>query len=354
MKNIARILMLILSVALTSSAGPLQKQQVGADAKWLVHLDVDRLRSTKVGDFLINQVLAAKLGALTRQFEFDLDWQKVHALTAYGTSYQSKSGFDGVLLIKADLDLQSALDAAIEKSAQESKTKSAPIEKTQEGDVTTYSLKNHLFVTFKPGRPVVVGKSLDSVAKAGEVLSGTAANLASTKTFSEFPKPRSPFFFVATAEGFNPSSELAGGGTQGDEPNPKAKILKLANSGRVDLGEESDQLFLDVSLKAKSAEVVTQIKQVIQGMIALASLSQPDNQDLQQLAQSAKVSSSGNFVTLKLGYPTDQAVLFLSHNLNKHAEHKKHQRMRSGEDQEMKNKSESDGGSTEPAEAGEK
>jgi hypothetical protein len=57
-------------------------------------------------------------------------------------------------------------------------------------------------------------------------------------------------------------------------------------------------------------------------MIALASLSQLDNQDLQQLAQSAKVSSVGTIVSLKLGYPADQAVLLLSSNLNRHLEGK--------------------------------
>jgi hypothetical protein len=322
MKNVAQILALILPLALTSTGSPLQKEQVAADAKWVVHLDVDKLRSTAVGDYVINHVLDAKMGALARQFDFDLDWKKVRSLTAYGSGYQSEPSFNGVLLINTELDLQKALDAAIEKTSQENNNKSTPIEKTQEGDVTTYSMKDHMFVSFRPGKPVIAGKSLDSIQKAGEVLSGTSANLASTKTFSEFPKVQEPFFFMGAVEAFKLNSELADGSHEGDALNPKAKILKLADGGRVVLGEDSNQLFLDLSLKAKSAEVVTQMQQVIQGMIALASLSQPDNQDLQQLAQSAKVSSAGNIVTLKLGYPADQAVLLLSSNMNKHAEHK--------------------------------
>src|SRR5437879_402897 len=119
MKNVAHILSLILPLAVTCAASPLQKKQVAADAKWLVHLDVDKLRSTKVGDYLINQVLEPKLGSLTRQFDFDLDWKKVGSLTAYGTELQSKSDFDGVLLIKTELDLQKPLDAAIEKASLE-------------------------------------------------------------------------------------------------------------------------------------------------------------------------------------------------------------------------------------------
>ena len=347
MKNVALVLTLILPLALSSIGSPLQKEQVAADAKWVVHLDVDKLRSTAVGDYIINHVLDAKLGSLTRQFDFDLDWKKVHSLTAFGTGYQSKSSFNGVLLINTELDLQKVLDATIEKASQEKDNKSAPIQKTQEGDVTTYSLKDHMFVSFGPGRPVIAGKSLDSIQKAGEVLSGTGANLASTKTFSEFPKAQEPFFFLGTVEAFMPNSELAEGSHEGDTLNPKAKILKLADGGQVVLGEDSNQLFLDLSLKAKSADVVTQMQQVIQGMIALASLSQLDNQDLQQLAQSAKVSSAGNIVTLKLGYPADQAVLLLSSNLNKHLEHKK--RAENSEDQGTRHRSKNKSTQNEPA-----
>jgi hypothetical protein len=321
MKDAARIIILILPLALNAMSSPLQKEQVTADAKWVLHLDVDALRSTSLGDFVINQVLAAKLGSLTREFDFDLDWKKVASLTAYGTGYESEPGVNGVLLVNTVLDLQKVLDDAIAKTAQETNNKSASIQKTSNGEVTTYSLKDHLFVSFKTGRPVIVSKALNSIQKADEVLAGKSPNLASTKTFSEFPASQTPFFFMGAVNAFKPNPEPAEGSHDGDSMNPKAKILKLADGGRVVLGEDSNQLFLDLSLKAKSTEVVTQMQQVIQGMIALASLSQPDNKDLQALAQSAKVSSVGNIVTLKLGYPADQAVSFLSSTLNNHQEH---------------------------------
>ena len=41
MKIVLPILTLILPLALSSVASPLQKEHVAADAKWLVHLDVD-------------------------------------------------------------------------------------------------------------------------------------------------------------------------------------------------------------------------------------------------------------------------------------------------------------------------
>ena len=93
---------------------------------------------------------------------------------------------------------------------------------------------------------------------------------------------------------------------------------------------------MDLSLKAKASEVVTQMQQVVQGMIALASLSQTDNQDLQQLAQSAKVFAAGNIVSLQLGYPADKAIQMLNSHMNGNAEHKK--RAEGGNGQRKKHK----------------
>ena len=342
----------MLPLAATALGSPLQTEQVSADAKWLVHLDVDRLRSTRVGDYLINQMLDPKVSSLVRQLDFDLDWKQVHSLTAYGTIPQSKSSFDGVLVIKTDLDLRKLLDAVVDKAKSDNDNESARVQKTQEGDNTTYSLKDHMFASFRPGKPTIVSKSLDSIHKAREVLWGTAPNLASTKMFSEFPKPQSPYFLMGAVDNLKLSPEPGEESRDGDGLNPKAKILKLAEGGRIVLGEDANQLFADLSLKAKSTELVTQIQQVVQGMIALASLSQPDNQDLQQLAQSAKVSSSGNIVTLKLGYPADQAIQVLTNKLSKRLALEKSTRQ--GESQTRKRRSKADATPEEPAKSDEK
>jgi hypothetical protein len=324
MKILGCSLLLIVPLSFTCFAGPLQKEQIAADAKWLVHLDVDKLRATTSGDYIIKQLLNPKLNDFTRQFDFDLDWNKVNSLTAYGSAFQSKSSFNGVVLIKTDLDLRKALDSAIEKMTQDKGKEGNPIQKSEEGNITTYSLKDSVFAAFQPGKPVILGRSLDSVQKAGEVFSKDSPNLTSAKTFAEFPKTEKPFFFQAAIDGFNPEAILGGHPQEGDEANPKAKILKMADGARIMLGEELNQLFADISLKAKSSEVVTQIQQVVQGMIALASLSQQDNQNLQQLTQSAKVSSAGKIVSLSLSYPADQAITLLSSNLNKHLDRPGH------------------------------
>jgi hypothetical protein len=117
MKKLTRILALILPLAIPAGAGPLQRQEVAAEAKWLLHLDLDKLRSTPEGASLIGEVadrvLAEPKAVLKREVDFDLDFTKASSITAYG-DYSSNS----VLLVKTDLDVEKLVDAALVQMAK--------------------------------------------------------------------------------------------------------------------------------------------------------------------------------------------------------------------------------------------
>ena len=297
-------------LALTASAvgGPLRKADISADAKWVLHLDVDQLRSTSAGKFVITEiadkVLAEPKAKMKQDTGYDLDLSKVKSVTAYGT-YTER-----VLLLKGDIDAERLLDGAMARIQKEGKSDSAAVEKTVQGGLTTYRLRDRMVVTLRPDKVIVASQSAEANEKANDVLSGKAPNLASGRMFKEFPEPQKGFFFLGVAEGFN-AGKFAGDSEEGDQNNPKAKILKMADGGRIILGQDDDQLFLNVALKAKTTAVVTQMQQVIQGMIALAALAKSDNTNIQQLAESAKVSTHGDVVTLNLSFPADEAMTML-------------------------------------------
>jgi len=76
----------------------------------------------------------------------------------------------------------------------------------------------------------------------------------------------------------------------------------------VALGESADRLFLSLALRAKTADVVGEMQQVVQGLIAIGSLSQPHDNDLGRLLQSIKVSTADNVVNVRVDYPVDKAI----------------------------------------------
>ncbi len=91
----------------------------------------------------------------------------------------------------------------------------------------------------------------------------------------------------------------------------QAEVLKLAEGGRVALGEEADKLQLSLNLKAQTAEGTTQIQQVLQGLLALVSLAhveEPEMIQMQEWTCGTLVAVKEKMVSLDLNVSLD-AVL---------------------------------------------
>jgi hypothetical protein len=301
-KHLVYSLGLFLSLNAAGLAGSLQPDQVSAEAKWLLHCDLERFHDTKVGQYLGQQILDKKWekpkGDLKNFFDLDLDWRSFESMTAYGTDFQAKNKANAVLIIKTDRRARENLAVALRQQVQKSKETGGPVALAQESPFTLYSINNDVFISLQKGNLVLLSKSRPMIQMAGEVLAGKAANLTAGQALAGFPEAPKAFFFLAVAEGFNQPSALP----------PQARVLQQADGARLVLGENNDRLFLNLALKAKTPEIGQQMQQVVQGIISLVTLSQPPNPDVQALAQSAKVSAQEKLVTVDVGYPVSRAI----------------------------------------------
>lgn len=284
----------------TLLAGPLQREHVAADAKWVLHLDLDNFRSTQVGDCIVkgrlDRDMAKAKADLKTYLDFDFDWTQINGLTAYGMDYQTQGKAQGVLLVQSTLDVQKALESAITKQAQAGIDGNVKV--IQDSAVPLYCVRDEFFVALPAGKPVVLSKTRDLIQKALAVLAGQAPNLAAGSTFAGFPPTPKAFAFLGMAAGFTESAPIP----------PQARVLKMTDAARLVLGETGNQVFLTATLQAKTPELSAQMQQVLQGLIALGALGQPDNQDLQQLIQATKVSANDRLVTVDLQFPVATVV----------------------------------------------
>ncbi len=305
MKHIVKTLALAWLSVSTVGAGPVQKTEINADAKWLLHLDVEQFRASKMGGYVVSQLLEPKiqrqLTELKRKMKFDVDpnkiLEKIGSVTIYGTDYKSPKE-NAVVMIKADADIQAAFVGVLAGFALAGTNSPVQLTQSQVGKVTVYAMKDQAYCAVLPGKVVALSTSRAAIDRAADVLDGRAKNLASGRKFSEFPQEKAGFFFLATAEGFNDDMALP----------PQAKLLQMADGGQIALGEDAGQLFLNLALKAKTPEIVTQMQQVIQGLIAMASLGQTEDQDISQLIKAIKVNATEDVVSVRVEYPTDKII----------------------------------------------
>jgi hypothetical protein len=290
-------LFLVASSALAVLAGPLQRSQVAADAKWVLHLDVASLLPTQVGDRIgreaIDPKMARPVEELKKHLNFEFDWRRIRSVTLYGSEYGGPERLRGVALLDTDMDLARAFDAALQKQAEWGQAAGGALQLIEAGPAPLYCINEDLYIAFQQGLPAVISKARKTAIKAREVLMGASPSLEGTTTFTEFPAVPNSFFLVVAAQGFSDVAPVP----------PQAKVLRMAEGLRLVLGEAGGQVSAGLAMTAKTDEVARQMHQVVQGMLALVSLSQTENPDVVALARGLRVAVQDRTVSAELSLP---------------------------------------------------
>ncbi len=281
-------------------AGPLQPRQIAEDAKWMVHLDVEKFVTTQLGGQLGRQFIDRHFAKPTRdldQWGIEFDWRDIHGLTAYGTDFDKAGSGGAVLVIDSTFDFAEALEVVIDRLAAAGSAEQ-PIEKLQKEPYAIYSAKGEAFGTAFDKNTFLLAKSRVDLEKARSVLAGKARNLAATAKAPKTLGDTGGFLFAAVTDGFQTKAKLP----------PQASGLKNAQSGQFSAGEKADKVFVSLSLDTRDAESATKIQQVLQGLLALAALSQDANQELATLAQGARVAGEDNSFRVSLKIPSETVL----------------------------------------------
>lgn len=285
-------------LSISSQAAPPNLTHVASNAKWMLHLDIDQLRTTQVGQFLFNEVLQKKIteAKANSTIPFDVPLDKIHAVTGYGTTYENKA--NGVLLLQIAPELRKVVEGFLVQQANVTDVPEPPVKRTQHDGTIVYEINRQIHALVHSDYPVLLSKSRADLLDAHRVLLGKSDNLKQSSPFAGYPASENQFFFLALAEGFNQSLAIP----------PQAGILKQSDGGRIVVGETGDQLFANLTLKAKSAEASTQMRQVAEGLIALVSMTQSQNPDLMKLATSAKVTETNQMMQLTIHLPVQSVI----------------------------------------------
>jgi len=276
---------------------PLDKNKVAKDAKWVVHLDFDAFRASRIGSYLTDRVLQPKLEAAegTKKLNLSISFKNISSITAYGPAYE-KHG-EGVLLIQTTADVKKDLDALVGLAAV-AETDDKQFKVAQQEPYLLYSVDDEVFIAPGVENTAIVAKSKEQIANAHEVLLGKSENLTASQAFTEFPPAPQGFFFVGMAEGLGANAKIP----------PQAKVLKETRGGRLLLGENANNLLLSVTFEGKDAQACTNVSQVLQGLVALARIMHQGDEDVTALANSAKIGTEKQNVTVSLQLPVSSAI----------------------------------------------
>jgi hypothetical protein len=286
-----------LLLTVSTQAASLQQTHVPAEPVFVLHLDVDKIRPTTVGQYLLSEMekpeAQTKFAAFQAMFNFD-PRRQLHGLTLYS---HTMGPDDGVLIIYADVD-PSRL-ATLAKSAKEyqSSTHKQHVIHSwiEEKKKAKDGVKPRTYAAIYGSQAVVVAQQQARVVEALDVLDGRAAALAST-TFWPFGTGTDSSFMQAVARKLS---------LPGSDPN--AAIFRLSKLMKFNLGEDRGNINGSLVMVTESDEVATNVAGIAKGLVSLLKLQQSKPEAV-KLAEALNLTQQDEKVVVNLSLPATDVV----------------------------------------------
>lgn len=245
-------------------AAPFDSKLVPADAKWVLHVDMDAARGTRTWDTIKEhlehdanyQSKLAEVKTLTgMQFPQDL-----HDVTLFGASAQEEAG---VVLIHAKIDKEKTMTALQLNSAYGSQ----PFGEYQ---VVTWDDKGKkMFGAFHDESTVIIGRSAENIQGALKTMDAKAPSIETGSALTAGGKPQ--LLLYVAAKGL---PELKQNG------QPRSPIIADLENAWISLSEKGEDALLQASVMSKTAEAAEQMRTALEGIKAMVTLSaNSDNPD---------------------------------------------------------------------------
>jgi hypothetical protein len=289
---------LIASMINAVRAAPLDPSTVSAGAKWIVHIDFDALRESKVAEHVREEMMkhdlaATVMGMIKEATGIDPN-KDLHGATAYGTGFKPHAG---VLIVYAHADR--------EKLVGLMKTR-PDFKETKEGDLHLYSWResqgdrhHDVVVAFpKPGTGVFAD-SVDQVKSAVAVLGGQGSLGSSSLLTGNSPKGT---ILTVSAIDINES----------DLP-VKLDMLKKISSVSIVAGESDGTDFNHTRIATTDAETAKQLKSILDGVKATADLRLADQPEIRALVDATKVEANDKALAIEWSGSSDSVNKLVDH-----------------------------------------
>ena len=285
---------LLMSFAATASAGPLNLDQVSADARWIAHLDVDTLWASQTGSELLKPLFdttraKTEMKKLRDATGFDLR-DGLHGITLYGHEFKPRCG---VILVSADARVTTIVEFL---------AKQPDYQTNKYHGRTVYSWTDRLHGNHRVlasiygpvGRTslIVIAHQRKELEQALDVLEGKAPR------FSQSGSP-----LVAEGKQLAENRPLIitlGASGLADVKLPfRSPVVRQCDRFLLEIGETKGEAFMAAQLTAKTDESAAEMGRVVDGLLAMGRLAGDTNEELNTILDDVKLSVDGKTVTLK-------------------------------------------------------
>jgi hypothetical protein len=293
------ILILMLCTEIKSTE--LQQNIVPAEAQWVIHVNLEKIKTTRFFNAFKDEELFAKVekrGAwLDKRFGIN-PLEDIKGITLFGKAKEE----DAVVCVRGNFDK----DHLLSLLAQDEDHKEQAY-----GKFTIYNWDRDSFGVFASDDLVMFSENETGIKKALDAMSGKTESIKSS-ALSALMKGIPSGVFLTGAAGDIPSL-LEG------EHDKEAAVLRKTEAAVFSVREAGDNMSLNLNLKATNPEDAENIEQIFRGLLAMAEMYRDQLPSEIKLPSDIQTAVQGNTVNIDISYPVEYLVkLIYNHDKLRH------------------------------------
>ncbi|MCJ7580385.1 MAG: DUF3352 domain-containing protein [Candidatus Aminicenantes bacterium] len=263
------------------SGESIQTKLVPAEAKWLIHIDVEKFAKTELKQILeknSDHDFSREIMGIEKKTGIDF-FSDISSVTVIGMNLENS---DPVVAISGSLDKSQLLDLIKEEESGV---------EIKYGSFILYNWDNDGFGVFADDNLLIISENRSGLEKVLDTFSGKEKDFSNTPLQRQLKTLSPGTFLVAAAENV---SELL----DEDDDDFGALILKKTESAFFSVNEKNSKVKLQLDLQTDSPETATNMENMVTGLKAFLSMNDKIDPNW-DIIKSLKVSAKGTTVVLE-------------------------------------------------------
>ncbi len=294
MKNFLIIIVaaMILWTAGHLVAGPIVQKYISADADWVVHADYEQFNKSHLGQIIRSELANRGIEERFKNFKEVFSYHPIddiNNITIYG---RGKDREKAVTLIRGQFDNNKLLAlVGMNLNYEQIEYHGIKIQQwnQQEKTAAQDTTEQTMFGCFYGNDLVVLSTGLPAIEQAIGVLDGSRASIADD-FFGGMAIKSENVIFQAMVKNVSE--------TAGKDPHPL--LFRRTRQLALGIGENENNVFVNITLKADSKETAEYMKKILDGITAYLALTEAEQPEFVKIAQKAKISNVDDTVQIIL------------------------------------------------------
>ena len=275
-------LVVFLGFVVDADAEPLDLKHVSADATWLGHVNIDAMRASIVVQKAMKKHKNSGRKEMVKKM-LDMDPDKdLHGMTFYGREIGKHKG---VMILHAKVNRDRIMGMA-KMFTNHTVTDYQDHKLHSWTHKSRHSSKTHnVAAVFYGEEAIVLASSVDELKQAVDILEGESPSLTADSALAgNIPAGTTMLMRVE--------------GVSGADLPDRCKLAKQTESFRFVTGEHEGESFYRARAKMTNEEVVGQLKEIVEGLLALGQIHVGDNETGRKLVDALRVKAGGTTLTV--------------------------------------------------------